>query len=484
MSLEDTGTGKAFTRLIHKALRAYHQDDALVRLTSLHNLYIVRSELRRHPERSKAAAIRAVLDAGIDSLSQSDAKAAAILVQRFVRCETAIAVALAHDYAERTFYDKQRLALTSLAQIIWGAEEEARHRQANCDELTTILDNLPVPTFTRLFGIDVCLVKLKTFLRDERDCWLVAIEGMGGIGKTAVARQAVEELVLERRFQWVFWITARQQFFDWGGIQHTPRPALTLAMLQDALALKLGMGMLPGSAADVTTQQIRSELQKRAALIVVDNLETAADIQALVMGLDRLARPSKILLTTRYQIGSFDQITPLTLRELPRDDALDFIRHHARKRNIVALQEATDEKLVRIATITDGNPLAIKLVLGQMHTRPIDQVLDNLARARPTNHDFYHFVFRQSWEQLSETARHLLLHMPLLDTRGCTEQELSSISGVPFNNDFGDAITELARASLLNIGYRQQTMLLSIHRLTEYFILSDLVGGGLAPTPP
>ena len=98
----------------------------------------------------------------------------------------------------------------------------------------------------------------------------------------------------------------------------------------------------------------------------MDNLETAADVHALVEGLDRLARPAKILLTTRHRVAAFDQVTSLTLHELSPDDALAFIRYHARERNIPAVLAAPPADLERMVHVTDGSPLAIKLVVGQL----------------------------------------------------------------------------------------------------------------------
>jgi len=56
---------------------------------------------------------------------------------------------------------------------------------------------------------------------------------MGGIGKTALAHAAVEELVAAGRFARVLWVTARQQIFAWGRIQQLDRPALTCEELRE-----------------------------------------------------------------------------------------------------------------------------------------------------------------------------------------------------------------------------------------------------------
>ncbi|MFZ1401743.1 MAG: hypothetical protein WAW03_01515, partial [Anaerolineae bacterium] len=66
--------------------------------------------------------------------------------------------------------------------------------------------------------------------------------------------------------------------------------------------------------------------------------------------------------------------------------------------------------------------------------------------------------------------------MPLLDARGTAWQHLAAVSGVPADDEFCRAIQELVNASLLNVGHAVQDTVYSIHRLTEYFVLSELVG--------
>jgi hypothetical protein len=65
--------------------------------------------------------------------------------------------------------------------------------------------------------------------------------------------------------------------------------------------------------------------------------------------------------------------------------------------------------------------------------------------------------------------------MPLLDARGAAAEELAIVSGVATDATFWSAVEELVTCSLLNAGYAGGRLLYSIHRLTENFILSDLV---------
>ena len=66
--------------------------------------------------------------------------------------------------------------------------------------------------------------------------------------------------------------------------------------------------------------------------------------------------------------------------------------------------------------------------------------------------------------------------MPLLDPAGATWEDLAAVSGATLNGYYRSALEELVAASLLDAGCAQGRLLYSIHRLTEYFILSDLIG--------
>lgn len=473
--MDDTGTGQAFTALIHQALRVYHCDDELARLARLTELAAVQAQRCGRPGLHPGAAVRAVLKAGLDELAAADRAGADLLARHYIQGETIAQIAHASDYSESYLYKKQRQVLTSLAQHIWQAEV-GDQQHGLTEALALALAELPPPTYSRLFGVGGILARVQGFLAAEEAHWLTAIDGLGGIGKTALARTAVEALVRAGRFTRVRWLTARQHYFAWGGVQVTHTPVMTYAELLAELWRGLGLGALPALGEREIERGVREGLGRERTVIVLDNLETAADVRALVAGLDRLARPAKVLVTTRHRIDAYEGATSITAHELPVADALAFIHYHAVERNVAAVLAAPLADLARIVNVTGGCPLAIKLVVGQMHARPLDVVLNDLAGARAGARDLYQFIFRYSWAQLSAEAKHLLLHMPLLDARGAGWEELAAISGLAEGEAFWRAVDELVARSLLNAGCAAGgQMLYAIHRLTEHFILSDLV---------
>lgn len=66
--------------------------------------------------------------------------------------------------------------------------------------------------------------------------WLIAVEGMGGIGKTALADKLVRDQIAANQWEEVAWVTARQTVMNLGGgIKAVERPALTVEALVEQL---------------------------------------------------------------------------------------------------------------------------------------------------------------------------------------------------------------------------------------------------------
>lgn len=475
MGCDDTGTGKAFTKRIQAALRAYRRDEALDDLTGLRDLRLVQAAYYRQPARGWASATRSVIDEALGRLDVVDPHGADLLRRHYLYDESVLHIGQTLGYSESALFQRQRDAVCRLSQHILESEEEAGRFGPGDNASSLILDALPPPTFSRLFGAEIKLAQVMGFLASESAPWMAALDGMGGIGKTALARAAAEALVRSGRFGRVLWITAQQQTFTWGRLEEPDRPVLTYPVFLDQLAQALRLDAHMDLSEREQEQRLRQTLAGCPTLLVVDNLETAADVHALTEGLHRLARPTKVLLTTRHCLAANDQVTSITVRELLPADALALLRFHSQERNVPALLAASEADLLRVVKVTDGSPLAIKLVAGQAHCLPLARILDDLSAVRPDTGDFYRFLFRYSWDRLSAPARHLLLHMPLLDTRGASWEDLAAVSDVALNGHFRRALEELVEVSLLNVGWVRGRVLYSIHRLTEYFILSDLV---------
>jgi len=314
----------------------------------------------------------------------------------------------------------------------------------------------------------------------KEQSWLISIEGIGGLGKTTLANAIVKEIVsqyskeAEPPFVDVAWVSAKQEeYLPDRGVQSTGKPALDAESLMDQLLAQLADGPYPAGNSQEKRLALTQLLKEKTSLIVVDNLETAIDYQALLPLMRHLANPSKFLITSRVTLSGQGDLFCYSLAELAQTDALTFLRHEATSRGMTNLLAATDGQLENIYETVGGNPLALKLVLGQMQFLPLDQILSSLRQADSGHIDqLYTYIYWQAWQMLDATSRHLLLCMPIVPNASFAQ--LRNISGLPFDL-LQPAIMKLRDVSLIEVSGDLDEPRYRLHRLTETFLMHEVV---------
>ncbi len=416
-----------------------------------------------------------VLAAALDTLATTAPKDARLLQRRFVDEKPVFIVAREWAVAEATFYKHQRRAIGSLAAVLAEMEHSARGQRS-----ATAAARLPWVDHGRLFGVEPLLGQLGDVLTAaEPPSSIVMLTGLGGLGKTTVARSALEQIVQGGDEAWeVGWVSAQQQsFLPSGVIRPLDAPALTA----DDLLLALASQLLPGDArnAPFTSQRTLGALQAHLRhiphLVVIDNLETLRDVEALLPTLRRLAGPSRFLLTSRKALPGEHDVYHLPVPELGEADALGLVRFEAATRNLQAVSQASDADLRPIYETVGGNPLALKLIVGQLYLLPLPQVVDNLRQARGQKiADLYRYIYWQAWNQLDADAQDVLLGMPVFAQSGADLASIERISEVQ-GGRLAQALERLAHLSLVNVAGDLWTRRYSIHRLTETFMIREVI---------
>jgi transcriptional regulator with XRE-family HTH domain len=323
--------------------------------------------------------------------------------------------------------------------------------------------SLPDP---HLFGVSQEQQELYHLLEQEAAPWLVAIDGIGGIGKTSLAAALVREFILTNRFYGLARISAKQA-------ELISRPALDAAALTDSLLEQLGNPLLLARSPAEKQASLAALLKNQAYLVVIDNLETVADYQSLVPALRQWANPTKFLLTTRHALHAYDDVYCFSLSELSQPDATALLKYEAGVRGATSLAEAAPAQLAGIYEVVGGNPLALKLVIGQIRVLPLAEVLNNLRQARGKRvDDLYTYIYWQAWHGLDEAGRQTLLVMPL--AQNGTLDQLSILSELD-GTDLTQALERLATLSLLEVNGDLEQPRYRIHRLTETFLLNEVI---------
>ncbi|MEM7034187.1 MAG: NB-ARC domain-containing protein [Chloroflexota bacterium] len=325
-----------------------------------------------------------------------------------------------------------------------------------------------------LFGIDDIRQQLIDVAQQPDRPWIIAIDGLGGIGKTTIANEVAHHFVEGETFFNIGWVSAKQEeFLTETGLNDTGNPALSEASMTHLLLEQLMENPNLAASDDEKRLTLTHLLKEKPHLIFVDNLETMADQDALIPTLRHLVGPSKFVLTSRISLKAHSDVFCLSLSELTPTDSIRFLRHESTARGIAGLENASDEQLERIYEVVGGNPLALKLIIGQITYLPLGQVLENLIQAKGKQVDqFYTYLYWQAWNRLSEMERMLFLSMPLVPN--ATFSQLSLASELEFD-DVQASLAKLISLSLILVAGDLEEPRYRLHRLTETFLMNEVL---------
>ncbi|WP_051969436.1 AfsR/SARP family transcriptional regulator [Kitasatospora azatica] len=250
---------------------------------------------------------------------------------------------------------------------------------------------------------------------------VAAIDGMPGVGKTALAVHAAHRLAGQYR--------DGQLFLDLHG--HTAGrqpldPAQALARLLTALGV-------PESAIPQDVEESaalwRAECDGRSLVIVLDNAADAEQVRPLLPGSSRC----QVLVTSRRRLFGLDGVDPLSLDVLePATATALFVRIAGPARG----QEPAAE-LAEAVALCGRLPLALRVAAARLRSRPAWTVGDlnrrlraHRDRAEPdTDHREVTAAFALSYEQLEPEQRRMFRLLGLLpgtDTDGAAAAALAA----------------------------------------------------------
>lgn len=393
-----------------------------------------------------------LLHQALDTLHPHDPLAVQLLRLRFVEGQTLLGVAFKLNLSEDQAKRRQREAIKQVAAVLAELETAARAAHTHAQEAS-----LPPPSYTELFGTDDALNDLHRQLQHNSAPWVIALVGLGGLGKTSMAHAAVRRLIPEARYQQIVWHRLP--------LQHTADPAPILAALAESLCPEVPSHQQYG--------RLRHLLKTTPHLIILDNLEI--DTAPLLSTLQDLAGPTKFLLTSRHHPPPMAATHIIHLAELPFTAVASLLRQQAKAIAQPDLQHASDALLHDIYGAVGGNPLALKLVVGLSHTIALPHILADLTAVHTTAiEQMYRHIYWQAWHSLSKTAQAVLEIMPMTADIGATPDQLQAITSLS-PAELWPALTELTTRSLLEIRGTTWARRYGIHRLTESFLQTEII---------
>lgn len=303
---------------------------------------------------------------------------------------------------------------------------------------------------------------------------IIAIDGMGGIGKTSLAYEAANRALTEKLFDAVYWIT------DEGLIE---TGVYTSEYVLNELGNKIGIREFSKQPFQQRQSRLKAYFALHKVLIVIDNLERANDSQDGIVALlyELIGDHSQVILISRRRF--LKSVYNVHLQGLPVEHAVKLLTQEADSRGIFKIHQASPLNLAELAEKCGGSPLALKLVVGQLDHQSLQVVIQRMQNVEllTTNFQdeyslFYRNIFWTSWELLTQNGQALLFSISLFSPRsGGTLEAISATCGLS-ENETRIGIAELWKMAFLEISDPSINQVrYFLHALTHYFAQSDAV---------
>ncbi len=231
------------------------------------------------------------------------------------------------------------------------------------------------PDVSQLCGRSAQLAKLEEWVLQQR-CRMVAIVGMGGMGKTRLVTRLAQQLVDKDRFEVVVWRSLRQ----------APPLQELLIDLISAMAAPAVLGIAPEQSLpqqlDAMMHQLLEQLRDRRCLLILDNLEAVfqnnqlvgtyragyEDYEWLFQQLGEGRHQSSVLLTTReipaqisIQAGPTAAVRLLRLEPMSIEEGKSILAAKG-----LEVQTEQIQQVQKLIERYQGNPLALEIVATQI----------------------------------------------------------------------------------------------------------------------
>ena len=308
--------------------------------------------------------------------------------------------------------------------------------------------NLPPRDYERFVGRQQELAELRRLLAPRSRAFVVTIDGIGGIGKSALALEAAysyrdefAQLPKAEQFEAIVWVSAKRSYLTAGGILERRQAFRTLDDLHIAIAHVLDYPAITRARAEERHALVEQALGEQRTLLIIDNLETVDDEDLLVF-LRELPNPTKALVTTRHRV---DVAYPVRLTGMPHMDAMLLINQEAERKNVALTSDDVEALWQR----TGGMPLALVWSIGLMGLGgSVESVLRRLSSGQS---DIARFCFEESARQIQGRDAHKLLMALSLFAKDADRNILGVVAGLQddwFGRDAG--LEDLLRLSLVN----------------------------------
>lgn len=322
---------------------------------------------------------------------------------------------------------------------------------------------LPAATASplHLVGRERWMSELLADLAEPAGARVISVEGLGGIGKTALATRVLAKAHDRQLF-------AATAIYT---VSLSDDSEFSSQALVSGLAAQLSYHEVNQLSGDAAASELLQRLHGDPHLILVDNLERPEDVAELASMLDRVGSASRTrwIITSRTSVrAALPSTQALILDELARDDAVAVIEESLRRQRFHAVGIPKAD-LEAVFDVVGGNPQALKLSSGLLSRYPTQIALHLLVQGRNEADEFYKNIYEASWRLLSEGSRTTIIAMRALPQEGGDWERMLALSGKS-PAELMQILRELLDLSLVTASRQGSALLYALHRLTATFV--------------
>jgi hypothetical protein len=288
---------------------------------------------------------------------------------------------------------------TTLVNLLWGPKV-----------VHPIPCNLPSRDYTDLIGRHAEVARLLELLSPQHAAPLITVDGIGGVGKTALVLDVAyrcwkvstgEEVHASApSFNAITFVSAKQQYLTPDGILTGKDAKRTLRDIIREIASTLNRPEITQAVPEDQPERVYKALAQQTTLLIVDNLETMEDKQEIMSFLYDLPASVKIIITSRERMLLF---SPIRLEQLPLEAALNLIEKETREKDA----DIDSQQALELYRHIGGIPAALVYAVGQIASGySLETVLEKVPQA---GSDVARFCFESSLELLRGLPAHRLL---------------------------------------------------------------------------
>ena len=369
----------------------------------------------------------------------------------------------------------EKLVLNNLQKLLAEYGEESK------TPITPEVEQVLAPTIPNnlprrqvFFGRTKEMETVMRALSPDDRTWGVLVDGIGGIGKSAIAVEAANLSQEKNLFDAFVFVTAKTNILEPGGIKELNPPARTLDEYLNETARVLGQPGIAKLTGDEKRRALIDVLRSMRTLLIYDNLETLSkeEQEGIADFLRELPQGCKAIITSRRRGGEGG--VWLRVEQLDWNAARGIIE------NQMSLDEGLANKLNRVGEArwqelfdeTNGSPLSLVHTLGLMRVRAaltFDGALEMLRGNRDA--DLQKFIFQEARKELTENDEAALGALSFFVPSATFEawMQVANLS----RNALETTIDRLGALSLVDVLAGEERY--TLHPLTRAFVRDELL---------